>query len=97
MKGGKLSDFIEYLHYGSEMVFLYNKKKYFIEGWRKRTTNKYELLLYNVTEDRYDWEYLTGKTSDECAEKFLAEKIFDGKTFNEIEQNVTWADWDDEP
>lgn len=29
----------------------------------------------------------------ECLNKFINDPIFDGKTFQEIEQEIEWVDW----
>ena len=33
MINGKLTDFVDSLYYGQEMVFMYQDVKYFVQGW----------------------------------------------------------------
>ena len=33
MKNGNVQEFVDHIHYGDELWFLYNDTKYFLEGW----------------------------------------------------------------
>ncbi len=92
MQGGNLNDFIDGLYYGYEMIFEYDNTKYFIQGWSK--DNQSYMFLDVPTEDsnNYIWKH-EAKTMKECAEAFLSEKLWNGKTFYDIESDVLWSDW----
>lgn len=42
MKNGDVREFVDYIYYGDEPWFIYERKKYFLEGW----TNDGRLALY---------------------------------------------------
>ena len=95
MIDGTLSEFIDQLYYGQEIVFLYKGNKYFIQGWWSEDKKTTTLVLEEVNKnssDGYIWEYHAAKMSI-CAEAFLSAPIWDGKDFLQIESEVTWSDW----
>ncbi len=92
MQGGDLKDFIDGLYYGYELIFEYKGVKYFIQGWHENDKNYMCLDIPYRESNDYVWEY-EAKTMRECAEAFLDEKLWDGKTFYEIEKDVVWSDW----
>lgn len=92
MKNGNLSDFVDGLYYGYEMLFEYNGTKYFIQGWTQ--DGKYYMFL-DIPDKKladYVWKY-EASTMRECAEAFLNEKLWNGKTFYDVEKDTTWIDW----
>ena len=96
MKNGNLNDFIDGLHYGQEVVFLFRNKRFFVQGWWEGETAY--LVLECVESDKpktagYVWEY-SAPTMTECAEAFLAAEIWDGKTFLDMESEMTWTEWE---
>lgn len=50
MINGKFTEFIDQLYYGQELVFLFNEKKYFLQGWwnEDRSTT---MVLEDVSDD----------------------------------------------
>ena len=94
MINGNYKTFVDNLYYGYEMNFSYKDKKFFIEGWRKKGIFKIMLIQFVPWLKDYLWTYESKETS-ECVKAFLSAKIFDGKTFPEIEKEVEWLD--DEP
>lgn len=91
MKNGNASEFIAGLHYGDERFFLYNQKKYFIEGWKEN--DKFKIVLYVIEDpnDNFKWE---SKSIDDRypVEEFESAKIFEGKDFWEVEKDIVWVD-----
>ncbi len=89
MKNGNVQEFINHIHYGDELWFTYNGIKYFLEGWIENEV--LELVLYEIKEDgkEYNWK---GDKNNYPVEMFLTDKIFNGKTFWEIEKEITWID-----
>lgn len=95
MIDGKLSEFIDQLYYGQEIVFLYNKRKYFIQGWWSADKSTTTMVLEDVSDgapEGYLWEH-HAENMRKCAEAFLSAPIWDGKVFLQIERDVTWSDW----
>lgn len=95
MINGNISEFIDQLYFGQEIVFVYRKKKYFIQGWWSDDKAETTMVLTEENDEPftgYLWEYHAKKMS-ECAEAFLRAQIWDGKDFLQIEQDVEWADW----
>ena len=95
MIGGNISEFIDQLYYGQEIVFIYNGKRYFIQGWWSDDKTTATLVLDCPTENQfthYMWKHHASKMS-ECVDAFLAAKIWDGKDFLHIQEYVTWSDW----
>lgn len=93
MINGSITEFIDKLYYGQELVFAYKKRKYFIQGWWK--DNVATMVLDDVSEPSekdYIWEFHSDKMSD-CAEAFLSAPIWDGENFIQIQEMVTWSDW----
>lgn len=92
MKNGNLSEFVDGLYYGYEMLFEYDGTKYFIQGWTHN--GKCYMFLdvpYKKSAD-YLWKY-EALTMRECADAFLNEKLWNGKTFYDVERDIMWIDW----
>ena len=95
MKDGKLTDFLDQLYYGQELVFSYQGKKYFIQGWWDKEKSMATMVLTDESVDSftgYLWEHNDTKMKH-CAEAFLSAPIWEGKDFLQIEADVTWCDW----
>lgn len=94
MIDGRLSEFLDLLYMGEELVFEYHTKKYFLQGWF--TNGQARMVLDKISESEsfngYIWDY-TGKSMKECADAFLKAAIWEGKDFLQIEKNVRWSDW----
>ncbi len=89
MINGNVHEFVDHIHYGDELWFLYNNTKYFLEGWVEEGI--LELVMYEMKEDGKDYRF-KGDKKDYPVDDFLAAPIFDGKTFWEIEKHITWVD-----
>ena len=61
MKNGNVQEFVDHIHYGDELWFLYNGTKYFLEGWIENDI--LELVLYEMKENGKDCELLRLNTS----------------------------------
>ena len=96
MINGNVNEFIENLYYGSEMNFAYADKQYFIQGWMEQGLFTLELcqtIPLTTNEGYCVWKDATD-SSQVCVNNFLNAKIFDGKTFWEVEQEIDWLyDW----
>ena len=89
MKNGNVQEFVDYIHYGDELWFLYNDTKYFLEGWIENDI--LELVLYEMKENVQDYKWKCDN-NNYPVKYFLSDRIFDGKTFWEIENDITWVD-----
>ena len=95
MIDGKLTEFIDALYYGQEVVFSYRGMKYFIQGWWSDDKTEAVLVLEEVREGPftgYLWEH-HDDTMAKCAEAFLKAPMWAEKNFLQIEGEVTWSDW----
>ena len=95
MIDGKYTEFVDLLSYGEELVFIYKEQKYFLQGWWNDEKTQATMVLTTVNEDKFDgytWECQKPNMSD-CADTFLSEPLWDGKDFNQIQNEVTWSDW----
>ena len=70
MKNGNVQEFVDHIHYGDELWFLYNGTKYFLEGWIENDI--LELVLYEMKENGkvYIW---IGDYSNYPVEDFLSD------------------------
>ena len=89
MKNGNVQEFVDRIYYGDELWFLYNDTKYFLEGWIENDI--LELVLYEMKENGKDYQW-EGDNNNYPVEEFLSDRIFDGKNFWEIENDITWVD-----
>ena len=89
MKNGDVREFVDHIHCGDELWFLYDGKKYFLEGWYDN--GHLDLYLYEMADNgkKYVWE---GDASDYPVDAFLEAKIWNGKSFWNAEQDMEWVD-----
>ena len=89
MKNGDVREFVDHIHYGDELWFLYDGKKYFLEGWTNNSS--LDLCLYEMTDSgkTYTWK---GNAAHYPVESFLDAKIWNGKSFWDAEQDMKWVD-----
>jgi hypothetical protein len=98
MKDGDVKQFIEDIHY-EDCCVLYHDRKYFFNGCCHhinaigKREYRFELYLINDDGSADDTDYSAiGSTAQECIEKFLTARLFEGKTFYEVEKEITWID-----
>lgn len=91
MINGNANEFIDGLYYGDERFFMYNQKKYFIEGWTEN--DKLMLILYIIEDphNKFKWSAVSNN-NNYPVDKFETADIFDGKTFWEVEKDIEWVD-----
>ena len=93
MKKDEITEFMDKLYYGEEIVFELGGTKYFIQGWKEKETCI--MVLDTVSENRFQgylWQY-QAKSMKDCADAFLSAPIWDGKDFLQIQDSVIWSDW----
>ena len=93
MIGMNFTEFMDKVYYGDEIEFIFRGTTYFIQGFPK--DGKYQLVVdywnkIDGTEPQHDYLYnIICDTPYERMIKFNEAKIFDGKTINEIESEIT--------
>lgn len=91
MINGSIDEFMEKLRGGEEVIYVYNGKKYFSQGYIN-DDGKYRFELQQwEPEAKILWE-IVGKSNQDSLDAFLKEPLFDGKTFLEIESEAEWVD-----
>ena len=73
MKNGNVQEFVDHIHYGDELWFLYNDTKYFLEGWIENDI--LELVLYEMKENGRDYKW-KGDNNNYPVEDFLSDALF---------------------
>lgn len=91
MINGNIDEFVDKLWGGEELVFIYNGKKYFSQGYVTDNGKYYfELQLWEPQSDVL-WS-VSGLSNQESLERFFKEPLFDGKTFWDVEKDIEWVD-----
>ncbi len=90
MINGDAREFIDGLHYGDERFFLYNGDKYFIQGYYDDDNPMLELCIIEA-DNNFEWRAIS-ENNNYPVEEFENAKIFNGKTFWEIESEIEWVD-----
>lgn len=91
MINGNAREFIDGLHYGDERFFLYNGNKYFIQGYFEHEKPMLELYILTPSDSSFEWRVFS-ETNHYPVAEFESAKIFDGKTFWEVEKEIEWVD-----
>lgn len=96
MINGNYSEFLDALYYGDELYLKYKEHIYFIQGWLDiNNSNNHKCTIQCVLVDTSPLKLLYEKSSKsmyECAQQFLLQPIFEGKTLAEIERYSKWVD-----
>ena len=96
MINGNVNEFVNNLYYGQEMNFSYADKQYFIQGWKENnifTIELYQIIPLTTSEGYCIWKN-NSVNPQECVNDFFNVKLFDGKSFWEVEQEIEWLyDW----
>lgn len=96
MINGDVNEFVNHMYYGDELTFLYKNRKLFFQGLTDDKFRYLELVQWEP-EVKTDEEFFIWKTKCDLSKpypvkEFLEAKIFDGKSFWEVEQEITWID-----
>ena len=91
MINGNLDFFLDNLNCGEELLFVFEGKKYFVQGWIKGEIKHMECWLYEDVSKPYIF-VMDSASMAENAKAFLSAPIWGGKTFLEVEQNIEWVD-----
>lgn len=89
---GDVTEFVDRIHYGDELIFMYNGQKFFLQGFLEDdgicTTY---LDRWEPPADDYIWVG-RGDSKNFPVEEFLKAEIWDGKSFWEVEKKMEWLD-----
>ena len=91
MINGDSREFIDGLYYGDERFFMYNGKKYFVEGYSEDEKRILVVYIFEPADNDFEWRAVSNVRDYPVAE-FEAAKIFDGKSFWEVEKDIEWVD-----
>lgn len=91
MINGNAKEFIAGLYYGDERFFTYKGKKYFIQGYYENNKPLLEIYAIVPLGDDFKWRVFS-EDKNYPVEKFENAKIFDNKSFWEIENEIEWVD-----
>ncbi len=102
MINGNVDEFIDVITYQDAAV-MYKGFRYFFNGLcfnEKTKTYKIEIYKEKLKEgSKYEYEFVEDVFSwksvskDECLYHLLNDKIFEGKSFYEVESEMHWIDW----
>lgn len=92
MINGNIDEFMDKLWDGEELIYTYNGKKYFSQGYNlDNGVYRLELQLWEPYGDVL-W-FTEGISRQDSVESFLKAAVFDGKTFWEVEKSIEWVDY----
>lgn len=92
MINGNIDEFMDKLWSGEELIYTYNGKKYFSQGYIM-DDGKYRFELQRWEPDADILWKTEGLSNQDSLEAFLKEPLFDGKTFLEVEKEIEWVDY----
>lgn len=87
MRGKSAQEFIDTLSYGMEQEFTFRGRTLCAQGWSEDGIVTIAVDQWDPPADDYVWMHRATR-ADECVEAFLAEPIFDGHTFWEVEGEI---------
>ena len=92
MINGNVSEFVDHIHYGDELVFLFHNQKFFLQGFLEEN-GRYVLYLdrWDPPSNTYIWTS-RGDTHSYPVDDFLAAAIWEGKSFWDVEAVIEWVD-----
>ncbi len=93
MINGNLTDFLDKLYTGEELLFEYEGVDFFLQGWYDSGLSIMVLdRLTPPTIDGYIW-HCSCSTMRECAESFLDEPIWKNRKFLEVQNSIIWKEF----
>lgn len=91
MIGGDVLDFVDHIHYGDELIFLYHGEKFFLEGLPENGQLNLYLDRWEPPADDYIWTG-RGDKKNYPVQDFLDAKIWDGRNFWAAQEEMKWVD-----
>lgn len=92
MINGNPHDFIDRIYTGQDITFVFDHKKYWFQGYTDKGVAHMEIFqYYPVTDEEYLWSF-DSESMEVCLQSFEMAKIFNGKSFWEVENEIEWID-----
>lgn len=91
MINGDPREFVDGLYYGDERFFIYKGCKYFIQGFFEKEKPILEVYILDPANSDFRWQVVS-EGKDYPVTEFEEAKIFDGKSFWEVENDIEWVD-----
>lgn len=92
MINGNINEFVDKLWGGEELIYIYNRKKYFSQGYIDEYGRyRFELQQWEP-EGKLLW-HVEGLDHQSSLNTFLRQPLFEGKTFWEVEPQIEWVDY----
>ena len=91
MRNGNIREFVDKLWCGEELIYTYNGKKYFSQGYVLEN-GQYRFELQQWEPEEKMLRYVEGFDHQSSLDKFLEQPLFDGKKFLEAEADMEWVD-----
>lgn len=91
MINGDAKEFIAGLYYGDERFFTYKGKKYFLQGYYEKQKALLEIYVIEPFDDSFKYRIFSDDKNYPVTE-FEEAKIFNNKSFWEIENEIEWLD-----
>lgn len=92
MINGNINEFVDKLWSGEELIYTYNGKKFFSQGYiGEKGQYRFELQQWEP-EGKVLWS-VEGCDHQSSLDTFLKQPLFDGKTFWEAEPEIEWVDF----
>lgn len=86
-----MTEFVDRIHYGDELIFLYKGQKFFLQGFLEEGVYTTYLDRWEPPADDYIWVG-KGDSKNFPVNDFLKAKIWDGRNFWEAEKQMEWID-----
>ncbi|MBQ9306325.1 MAG: hypothetical protein IJ229_00255 [Clostridia bacterium] len=92
MINGNPHDFVDTVYSGQDIIYVFRGIKYWFQGYTVAQGNCHmEIFQYSPPSETDIWE-CDAATMEACLNAFLDARIFDGKTFWEVESEIEWVD-----
>ena len=95
MINGNTNEFFDNMYHGDEFEISYKEKQYFIQSYY----NDFKIYIHEIivkqTNPKIDNDTIfecKSNNPQQNIEDFQNAKIFEGKSFWEVEQEITWID-----
>lgn len=102
MINGDVNEFVEQIETGLDLYFMYKNQKFFLDGIpveipiegksTRELRNVQTLLRLEPPLAQPVWEHIFPAGIGFPPEEFLKAKIWDGKTFWEVQEEMEWVD-----
>ena len=95
MINGNVNEFFDNMYHGDEFDILYKDKHYFIQSYYKNFKEyEHEIIVRQTIPELENDRIFECKSNNpqQNIEVFQNAKIFDGKSFWDVEQEITWID-----